>query len=273
MQYPDKKQIADALEVLAKAKADTSALLESVPDLQLRSDNVFERLINGIKHALGISLDEGEATVRGGRLTKILGRSIKKKSSEKISNATKPSQEEVTDMDLLTHQAYEDFLVLEPKELLEKHGEMPIRGVGVMMGMEVTPTLPEKVDVAFIKKIKAEIIKHNEQVMQTDEADAAAKNAKAPETLTKEMAGANLVAANEKVAAAEIALTDANNKFETTTAALKSLPADAKPKDRNKAEKAVNDANKLIGEATAKHDAAISEAEAADTALEQFNNA
>lgn len=200
-----KSNIQIVLEGLLETQEACNELLSAeYPNLALRCNNQLGILIGQLSHAAGITL--GASTTAAGeekKPTHILGIALGIPPAPVKQEAITPSQEEKTQLQDLTDQAFADFQTLEAGVLKETYGDLIIRAVAVKADMEVTPTYPEKVNVAFIRDVIAAVKVKAEQIKQVEDADNASDNATGTAPVkqegddTDENAGANNNSNNE----------------------------------------------------------------------------
>jgi hypothetical protein len=158
-------KIEQALDLLETTKKKVYELLAEIPDFQLRTDNVIERLINGIKHSQGIaptSAINRPATQRQ-PLTKVAGIEIGNTAVTLTKKALSVDKKVVDDFKFQVQKAYDEFLSIENSEMKERYTPAVVRGVAAMAGINVTPTEPKKITPEFIDKVKAAIKEKQEK--------------------------------------------------------------------------------------------------------------
>jgi len=159
MSNPNIKKV---IAILHDTKDEIGELLKDSPDLKIRADNAFERLANGFAHLSGekmhFSGDSKKSKASRPELTHIGGSAYTPKKAISVSKA-EPSNQEKEEFDGYIEQVYEEFKTNEPKSLLAGANDLVIRAVAKKAGIPVTPTSPKTIDLAFIEKIKAAILK------------------------------------------------------------------------------------------------------------------
>ena len=144
--------------------------------LAARVDNSLGQLVNQLAHASGVDISGAPAVVEQepARPTHFLG--VKLDAAPQPLNLPKMKEKVQSAASLLmslADEAFKDFLVMEPSVLKETYGDLIIRAVAVKAGMDVTPTHPEKVNVAFIREVAAQVKVKTEQLNQVKDADEA----------------------------------------------------------------------------------------------------
>lgn len=157
------QNIIAAVEILEQAKVEAGKKLAAVPDLKIRSDNVLDRLIGGLRHAAGVVVPSSSGGYnRTEPLKSIAGRPLPEAPKASAEVVT-PTNEEVDDFQAAVKNAYDEFLTVSVDEARERFGDDVIRGVAVMAGLEVTSTNPKTVSKTLIKKIQDAIVFLNEK--------------------------------------------------------------------------------------------------------------
>ena len=151
---------------------------ESHSMLNLQCQHTIGQLIAKLSHAAGLNVG-GQPFPEKKPLTHIFGVELKAPSVKKVTKeVVTPSETEVSELQQFTDSAWKEFLTLPASELKERYGDLVIRAVAVKAGMDVTPTSPEKVNVAFINEVKKAVTFKDETQKAIDEADQAAKELK-----------------------------------------------------------------------------------------------
>ena len=186
------------LEQLKEAASEIKRLELKVKDIlghpangnwQQKVSHVLTTLHNNIVFTVGTGNDATSSKSKFEPLTHIAGREISKKL-EKIDTVADlrripPTDEKKKEMDGIMEEAWKDFQKLTAGELKEKYGDLIVRGIAVKAGMDVTPTSPAKINIAFVNSVKASVAAEQElmdAVTAADNAAAAEKAQSAPIT-------------------------------------------------------------------------------------------
>lgn len=159
-------------------EACTELLTEQYPNLAIRCDHQLNILINQLAHAGGVligSPSDPAAKVEEKKPTHFLGIPITGAPSPLKPEAMAPSEEEKAQLQESVDQAFIDFQTLDANVLKKTYDELTIRALAVKVGMDVTPTNPEKVNAAFIREVITAVKSEAEKQKQAAEADEAAK--------------------------------------------------------------------------------------------------
>jgi hypothetical protein len=157
--HAQKENIKKAIGIIRDTQEEIHELLAGSPDLQVRANNALERLANGFAHLAGELMrmsDTVKATGQREPLTHIAGVKIKQPKSKPVKDAT-PSKEEQEEFDGFIDDAYEEFRNADAKIILANNNDLVIRAVAKRAGIN-----PANVDIAFVEKIKAAILKKDD---------------------------------------------------------------------------------------------------------------
>lgn len=159
MSNPNIKKV---IAILSDVKDEIHELLNESPDLQVRANNTLERLRNSFAHVSGekmhFATDKKPATRRE-PLTHIAGKKFEPKKTRDIAEA-EPSDKEMEDFEGYIEQVYNEFITDDAKALLAGANPMVINAVAKRAGLRLTSN--QTIDVAFIERVKAAILKKEE---------------------------------------------------------------------------------------------------------------
>lgn len=147
-----------AIGKINKLRGELSGLFIDNEALKNRTDNVLLTLENGLRHFAGIQLTAPESSF----VPSSLKDALQKQTSEHspITEAIlSPKDADKEALRKEAEKAYQSFLERDNKDILESTEDLVIRAVAKKAGIDVTSTIPEKIDFTFIDHIKAAIIK------------------------------------------------------------------------------------------------------------------
>lgn len=151
----DNLGIADSILILENAKNEISISLKSMPDLLARTSNVLKTLISGLKFSTSALTESNDSSSLPSQpLTHFLGREITKPVYRPIADK-EAIPTEVSYLRANAERLMAALDGLKNSDILRDEADMTIRAVAKFMGMDVSPTNPEKLDNGFIEAIRA----------------------------------------------------------------------------------------------------------------------
>lgn len=166
MQPTNTQAVQEAIHVLQAAQQKVNNLLETNSNLQLQSDHVLKRLIDGLYFAVHRSVSIIEhSQFSPVSLTKALTEKGVPKTNEyqqhELSNVLQDINDEVESLRKKAEQLYINFRDLDNKEIREALTEIEIRAVAKLAGIGPTEQ-PAEIDSSFIDIIKKSITEKEE---------------------------------------------------------------------------------------------------------------
>lgn len=178
-----KENIRQVIDLAKAFKAESLLLLDGAPGLAANVNHVMDRLMGGLAHAGGVTVDNSEDQPKPEQLTHIAGVPIRRTIDTIITESNiNPTEAEIKQVDDEAAQAFEAFQTLAAATIRESYGDMTIRVVAAKAGMaDIGPTQPKTINIPFIEKVIAAVKVKAEEIRQDQFATGSATSAKEKE--------------------------------------------------------------------------------------------
>lgn len=148
--------IQTAITEIEALRNKLGKVLAEHDNLLIRCNSVLLTLENGLRHTIGGATNVGGGDFVPTPITEMMG--IKANKPKPIVKADlEPKNADVQALRDEADKAYRNFLERDNDSILANMEDIVIRAVAKKAGMDVTSTVPEKIDEAFIISIKAAI--------------------------------------------------------------------------------------------------------------------
>lgn len=180
----ERQKIETAIEILTETQTELNQLFEKNPAMMLRLNHVFSSLISNFRHTINQNINQTSENMERKPLESVFGKSILPKQTQNkpapiAAKATGEAAKEPDQNEAVANEisAVEKFRAeineiiptlgsRKPEEILESVGELHLRGVAKVIGIEDYEE--SKVDNAFVETIQAKLAEIEEEKKQQE---------------------------------------------------------------------------------------------------------
>lgn len=178
----ERQKIETAIEILTETQTELNQLFEENPAMMLRLNHVFSSLISNFRHTINQNINQTSENMERKPLESVFGKSIVPKQNQNKPTpiavkatdeaAKSPNQDEaianeISAVEKFRAEINEIIPTLgsrTPEEILESVGELHLRGVAKVIGIEDYEE--SKVDKTFVEMIQIKLAEIEEEKKQ-----------------------------------------------------------------------------------------------------------
>lgn len=165
----NKSKIEKIIDIYLDAKAKISDILDNDPNLLLRNMTVLDRLINSLRHSIGISIAPVNEVQKPleyifGRKLDLVGGAQQQILVEELS----PKDQEMENLKRDVSVLYNTIDNRDNSEILESNSELEIRALAKSMGIEYSNDDVPNLNSNFINTLRLAVKARKEQEAQRD---------------------------------------------------------------------------------------------------------
>ena len=154
-------KIQEVIDIYTDTKNKVSEVLKNEPSLLLRSDTVLNKLINSLKHSIGVSINE-DTQIGNKPLKYIFGRKLKNSNTYDVPPISIqqliPKDQELENLKISVDKIFNSIEKRENKEILNSCNEMELRALGKKVGVEYTREKVPSLNFKFIDELRNAVI-------------------------------------------------------------------------------------------------------------------